>query len=81
MQNVPFLLENIERRCPVLRPVYLPKGITEDLVLKRLEEKKKLPKPSNKCSICESVEGTMSLQIQCKYDLEYQTASVVGVQV
>ena len=81
MENLHFLLEYVQTKCPKLQPVTLPAGVGEKQILKKLSEKKKVPKDSNKCAICSSTEGEMTPQVVCKVDLQKRSLAVVGVKV
>lgn len=81
MDKVPVLLDRVKSQCPNLCPVFYPAEVSEKQVMKVLKEKKRLPKASKVCSICEGNEGEMSPQVVCDYDLEKRKMIVKDVKV
>lgn len=81
MENLPVLLDLVEKRCPKLCPVFFPNGLSENQILKRLEEKGKIPEEKEVCEICESEEGQMFPQVMMDYDLPSRKCSVSEVKV
>ena len=81
MENLPVLLDLVEKRCPKLCPVFFPNGLSENQILKRLEEKGKIPEEKEVCEICESEEGQMFPQVMMEYDLPSRKCSVSEVKV
>lgn len=81
MENIPVLLNLVEKKCPKLCPVFFPGGISETQILKRLDEKDKLPEPKDTCEICGSEEGQLFPQLLMEYNLQSRKASVSSVKV
>ena len=81
MENISVLLNLVEKRCPKLCPVFFPSGISETQILKRLEEKDKLPEVKDTCEICGSEEGQLFPQVFMEYNLQFRKASVSSVKV
>ena len=81
MDRVPVLLERVKKQCPNLCPVFYPAEVSEKQLMKIVKEKKKMPKQSKTCSICESEEGQMTPQVFCDYDLQTKRMIVKDVKV
>lgn len=81
MEQIPILFNKVKQQCPTLCPVFYPGDVTEKQVLQLVAERKKLPKPSSKCALCESKEGTMNPQVVCDYDIEKRKMQIKQVKV
>lgn len=81
MDKLPILLDKVKQQCPILCPVFYPGEVTEKQVMKMLKDKKRVPKPSKKCAICESHVGEMKPQVICDYDVQTRKMIVKDVKV
>ena len=81
MEHLPTLLDIVEKRCPKLRPAFLPNGISEKDAIKVYSEKHALPKPKETCDVCGDKEKELVPQIICSYNLETRKCIVTGVKV
>ena len=81
MEHLPTLLDAVEKKCPKLRPVFLPNGISEKEAIRKYSEKHALPKPNKKCDICGDKEGEYVPQVFCTYDLKTRKCIITEVKV
>ncbi|CBK20455.2 uncharacterized protein [Blastocystis hominis] len=80
MEHLPTLLDAVEKKCPKLRPVFLPNGISEKEAIRKYSEKHALPKPNKKCDICGDKEGEYVPQVFCTYDLKTRKCIITEVK-
>ena len=81
MEHLPTLLDSVEKKCPKLRPVFLPNGISEKEAIRKYSEKHALPKPNKQCDICGDKEGELVPQVFCSYDLKARKCVITEVKV
>ena len=81
MDKLPVLLDKVKQQCPTLCPVFYPGEVTEKQVMKMVKEKKRMPKQSKKCALCESREGELNPQVFCDYDIQERKMIVKDVKV
>lgn len=81
MEHLPTLLDTVEKKCPKLRPVFLPNEVTEKEAIRIYSEKNSLPKPGKKCNICGDKENELIPQVICSYDLKSRKCIINEVKV